>query len=314
MEAFSFALLPHTVRWQIASAILILAALLTGSVMTSRPAAALALIGLTGVAITLVQCCRYALASDVESLPNIGRHSRQVSRAIYRVVIAWLHLIQPFARAAGQLRGVLSPPKVEAPRTIRAPFPTLGDVGRALYLMGRGTTESRFWAERWVSTEVLLTRMTCRLRDSPLTRTLKIEDGWPTARDIRVAVKAFAWLDLLVLVEDHGAGRSMVRVGHRLRPAALSIIAALAIIASTIVSVRGETVIPWWAASAGGMIGLLLIGTAVWRSARTLAVASYVITQLALEINMWPVSTRSTWWRFRNRPRAAPMTPAQPQS
>jgi GT2 family glycosyltransferase len=311
-QAFSFALLPHRVRWQIASAILILASLLTG--MKSGPAVALAAIGLTGLGITVVQCVRYARASDVESLPNIGRYSQYASRAIYRVVIAWLHLIQPFARATGQLRGVLSPPKVVMKRTIRSPFPSPGDVLRTLYLMGHGTIESKFWAERWVSTEVLLTKMTCRLRDSPLTRTLKIEDGWPTARDIRVAVKAFAWLDLLVLVEDHGAGRSMVRVGHKLRPAALSVIAALAIIAWTIVEVRGETVIPWWAASTAGIIGLLLIGTAVWRSARTLAAASYVIRELALEVNMWPISTRSARWRFRNRRSAAPMTPAQPQS
>ena len=54
-----------------------------------------------GLAITVFQCVRYALASDIESLPNIGRHSRRASRAIYRLVIAWLHLLQPFARAAG---------------------------------------------------------------------------------------------------------------------------------------------------------------------------------------------------------------------
>ena len=247
MQAFSLALLPHTVRWQIASAILIVAALLTALVIGPVAATAVAAIGLTGAAITVVQCFRYALASDIESLPNIGRHSRHASRAIYRLVIAWLHLLQPFARATGQLRGVLSPPKVAAPRTSRAPFPSSGDVARALYLLGRGTLESRFWAERWIGAETLLTRMTDRLRESPLTRTLKIEDGWPTARDIRIAVRPFAWLDLLVLVEDHGAGRSLVRVGHRLRPAALSIIAALAIVAWTIVSLRGDSVIPSWA-------------------------------------------------------------------
>lgn len=293
MQAFSFALLPHTVRWQIASAILIIAALLTAFVIGPVAATAVAAIGLGGIAITVVQCARYALASDIESLPNIGQHSRHASRAIYRLVIAWLHLLQPFARAAGQLRGVLSPPKVVAPRTVRAPFPSPGDVARTLYLFARGTFESRFWTERWIGAETLLTRMTDRLRDSPLTRTLKIEDGWPPARDIRVAVRPFAWLDLLVLVEDHGAGRSLVRVGHRLRPAALSIVAALAIIAWTVVSVRGDAVMPWWAASAVGMTGLLLAGAALWRSTRTLAVAKHLITELAVEVDMQPISTGS---------------------
>ena len=171
--------------------------------------------------------------------PNIGRH-KGASRAIYRIVIAWLHLLQPFARATGQLRGVWSQPKVAAPRTSQAPFPSPGDVARALYLLGRGTLASKFWAERWIGAETLLTRMTDRLRESPLTRTLKVEDGWPAGRDIRIAVRRFAWLDLLVLVEDHGAGRSLVRVAHRLQPAVLSIIAALVIAAWTIVSLRGD--------------------------------------------------------------------------
>ena len=61
------------------------------------------------------QCVRYALASDIESLPTHRGHSRHASRAIYRLVIAWLHLLQPFARASGYLRGLLWPPRDRAP-------------------------------------------------------------------------------------------------------------------------------------------------------------------------------------------------------
>ena len=110
-QAFSLAFLPHTVRWQIVSAALIAAALLVGLVIGPAVGTPLAVIGIAGLAITVFQCVRYALASDIESLPNIGRHSRHASRAIYRVVIAWLHLLQPFARAAGYLRGLRSPPR-----------------------------------------------------------------------------------------------------------------------------------------------------------------------------------------------------------
>jgi glycosyltransferase involved in cell wall biosynthesis len=308
MHAFSLRLLPHTVRWQIVCAILIGAALLTALVIGPRAATAVAAMGLTGVAITVVQCFRYARASDIESLPNIGRHTRVASRVIYRLVIAWLHLLQPFARATGQLRGMLSLPKVAAPRTVTALCPSPGDMARALYLLGRGTLESKFWAERWIGTETLLTRMTDRLRESPLTRTLKIEDGWPTARDIRIAVRQFAWLDLLVLVEDHGAGRSLVRVAHRLRPAALSIIAALVIVAWTIVSLPGHIVRLSWVAGAGGVMGLLLAGAALWHSTRTLSVARHLITEIALEVDMQPIATRSVRWRARTRRSAAPMT------
>ena len=234
MQAFSLAFLPHTVRWQIVSATFVAAALLLGFVIgpaAARPAAAIGAIGLAGLAITVFQCVRYALASDIESLPDIGRYSRRASRAVYRLVIAWLHLLQPFARATGYLRGMLSPPTVAPPPAAREPRPSPGDLACALYLLGRGTIESRFWAERWIGADSLLTRMTDRLRSSPLTRSLEIEDGWPTARDIRVPVWPFAWLDLLVLVENHGAGRSLIRIGHRLQPSAFSIVAVLAIVA-----------------------------------------------------------------------------------
>ena len=303
-RAFSCAFLPHTVRWQLACALLIL----LGAVMRTPIAA----IGFAGVAITVVQCLRYALASDIEALPNVGRRSRPASRAVYRLVIAWLHLLQPFARSAGQLRGVLSPPRVAPARNVRARLPSPGDVARSLFLLGRGTIESRFWAERWIGAEALLTLLTDRLRESSLTRTLQIEDGWPIARDIRIAIGAFAWLDLLVLVENHGSGRSLIRIGHKLRPAALSIIAALAIVAWTIVSVRGTALIPSWAANASGLVGVLVAGAALWRSARTLSAARCLISELAVEVDMQPLGTKPPWWLSRRPPSDAPMTPAQP--
>ena len=117
------------------------------------------------------------------------------------------------------------------PPVVREPRPASGDLASTLYLLGRGTIESRFWAEHGIGADALLTRMTDRLRSSPLTRRLEIEDGWPTARDIRVPVRPFAWLDLLVLVENHGAGRSLIRIGYRVQPSVFSTVAVLAIVA-----------------------------------------------------------------------------------
>ena len=313
-QAFSWAVLPHTIRWQLACAILILAAPLARFLIGPMAAAVAAAIGVTGIVITAVQCFHYALASDIESLPNINHHSRRASRAIYRLVIAGLHLLQPFARAVGQLRGMLSPPKeAAAPRTIRAPLPSPGDVARTLYLLGRGTLESRFWAEKWIGAEALLTLMTDRLRHSPPTRTLQVEDDWPTARDISVAIGPFGWLDLLVLIENHGAGRSLVRVAYRLRPAALCIVAALMFITCAFASARPDTVIPSWAANAGGMIGLVLGGSALWRSARAFTAAKRLITELALELDIQPMPARSASPRSRRRPGAPRMTPRSDQ-
>lgn len=297
MQAFSLAFLPHTVRWQIVSATLIAVALLLGFVVGPAAAMPLAVFGLAGLAATIARCVRYALASDIESLPNIERHSRQASRAMYRVVIAWLHVVQPFARATGYLRGLWSPPAAAQPPA-QHPRSSLADVACTLNLLGRGTIESRFWAERWIGAEALLTLMTDRLRSSRLARTLEIEDGWLTASDIRVPVWPFAWLDLRVLVENHGAGRSLIRIGHRLQPAALSIVAALAIVAWPIARVQGATMVTTSIAGICSVIGVVLSGFALWRITRTLSVARTLIAELAREVDMQPLRTRLPW-RFR---------------
>jgi GT2 family glycosyltransferase len=309
MQAFAIAFLPHTVWWQIVSAALILAGLPAGVIIGAEAGTPVALIGLVGLAVTAVQCVRYALASDIESLPTIGRHSRQASRAIYRLVIAWLHVVQPFARAAGYLRGLRSPPAA-APSAFDLRS-LLSDVARTLHLLARGAIESRFWAERWIGAEELLTRMTDRLRSSPLARTIEIEDDWLTARDIRLPIWPFAWLDLRVLVENHGAGRSLVRIGNRLRLAALSIVAVLAIAAWPIARLQGDTLVTSAIAGVCSLIGVLLAGTALWRITRTLAVARQLIAELAQEVGMLPLRTRLPW-RLTRRPSDAPLAPAQP--
>ena len=314
MQAFSLAFLPHTVRWQIASATLVAAALLVGLVFgpeAARPAAAIGAIGLAGLAVTVCQCIRYALASDIESLPGIGRCSRRTSRAVYRLTIAWLHLLQPFARARGYLRGVLSPPTVAPPPAAREPRPSPVDLACALHLLGRGTIESRFWAERWVGAASLLTGMTDRLRSSPLTRSVDIEDGWPTPRDIRVPVWPFAWLDLLVLVENHGAGRSLIRIGHRLQPSVFSNVAVLAIVAWPLARLQDASVEASSIAAVSSLSGLVIAGTVFWRSARMLSTTRRLIAALAQDMEMQPLGTQSPGWRAPRRSSDALGTPVQ---
>ena len=306
MRRFSWAFLPHTVRWQIACAALVFAALVAGFAIKSAATAAVAAVGLVGLAITVLQCVRYALASDIEALPNIGRHSRRVSRAIYRGMITWLHLLQPFARAAGRLRGVLSPPNDAASRPPQAPRPTAGDVARMCYLVARGTIELQFWAQQWIGAEMFLTQMVDQFRESPLTRVLEVEDCWLTARDIRLAIGPFGWLDLLVLVENHGAGRSLVRVGHRWQPATLPIVAALAMVVGTSLSVLG-VMRPW--AAAIGLSGVVVAGAALWRSTRSLSVVTHVITELARGAKMQSLSVQSARWFSLRRPRAGAVMP-----
>jgi GT2 family glycosyltransferase len=311
MQAFSLAFLPHTVRWQAASAVLVAIGLAIAWVLGPVVGTAVSLIGVAGLVVTGVQCLRYSLASDIESLPNIGGRSRLASRAIYRTVIAWLHVVQPFARAAGYLRGRRSPPET-GESSAPSPRPTQGDLARALYLLGRGSSESRFWAERWIGAETLLSKITDRLRRSPLAHAVEIEDGWLTGRDVRVTIGRFAFLDLRVLVENHGANRSLIRIGHRLQLSAVSIVAALAAAVWPIARLQGVASLTPGAAALFSLFGVLLAAIGLWRITRTLSVARGVLSALAPEVDMQPLRTRLPWPVPRHRSSDPPLTTAEP--
>ena len=96
---------PHTAAWTLTCACLIVAGLLLGSLVSS--AFAIALLGVAGLVTTLARCISHAVATDISRIPHVGRFSVRSSRWICRGVIAWLHFIQPLARARGRLRGRL---------------------------------------------------------------------------------------------------------------------------------------------------------------------------------------------------------------
>lgn len=298
-HAYPFAFLPHQVRWQAGAVASMLLGLATAGVTGSGWALLAVVAGTVGLLITLVRCVHYALASDIETLPTIGRCSRPVSRVLYRTLIVWLHFIQPFARAAGRLRGTLSPPRTVPPdgqEGTRAPFPGFSDFVLAVRVLVSRGVEWQYWSERPVSVEKLLTSLTQRLRGTPRTRNLEIDDGWQADRDVRIAVGPFAWLDLGMLVEQHDAGRCLVRIRQRLRPAPLSVVAALTASACGVAVVRGGEVIPWQAAGPAGVVVALALGArALWSAGRTLATVRQLLTAFATRVDLQPLRAPAVW-------------------
>ena len=139
-DVHPFAFLPHSVKWQMISLALALAGVIVN--LTSELAWAAGLLlgaGGVGLAATIAKNISYALRSNVHALPG--------SRLWYRVAVAYLHFIQPFARVAGQIRGILSPPQVALPvaqrQTSRLPRPTGSESGRALLLLTGGVAEDQ---------------------------------------------------------------------------------------------------------------------------------------------------------------------------
>src|SRR5262249_3067601 len=212
-DVHPFAFLPHSIRWQVLSFVLALAGTAVALSRAHTWAAALLLTsGLLGIAVTVAKNVAYSLRSSVDSLPG---HA-----VWYRAIVAYLHFIQPIARLRGRIRGVLSPPSVALPQaqrqTSRGPRPSLAEIARALLLISGTVTEDRYWSETWTSTDRLLTRITEWLQRSRGVRTIEIDEGWSDDRDISVFIGRWAWLDIRALVEDHGAGKSLLRTSMHL--------------------------------------------------------------------------------------------------
>ncbi len=126
-------------------------------------------------------------------------------------------------------------------------------------------TEDRFWSEQWTSAERVLSRLADWLRRSRAVRTIEIDEGWSDDRDLSIPVGRWAWLDARALVEDHGGGKSMLRVSTHLRPTILGVVGALALGLALFVAAVFGVALRWPPAGAiTGGLTILVIAAALW--------------------------------------------------
>jgi sugar lactone lactonase YvrE len=269
--------------WQAVSGVLVLAGGLAAALDAPRWAVALLLAtGLGGVLVTIARNVTYALRSDLAPLtgPRLG----------LRAAIAWLHFLQPIARAWGRVRGTLTPPEV-AQRT-PAPAepsvrPSLRDGARAARLLFGGVIEDRFWSETWTSADQVLARLTAGLHRSRPGRRVAVDDGWSEDRDVSLLVGRWAWLDLRALVEEHERGRCLLRVGTSLRPTVLGVTAAVGIGAALTAAVIAGLAYRWPLASAVAALTTLGIGLfTATRTTLTSAIARQSVERVAASHEM----------------------------
>ena len=293
-DVHPFAFLPHSIKWQAISFALTIAGI--GVAVTQQHHWTSYLLlgsGLVGLAATVEKNIAYAMRSEVASLSG--------SRLWYRVTVAYLHFLQPLARLRGRVRGVLSPPTLEAPsaqpQTSRGPHPSPAEAWRALLLISGNVTEDRFWSESWTSADRVLSQLTDWLRRSRAVRSIEIDEGWSDDRDVSVFVGRWAWLDVRALVEEHGGGKSLLRLSTHLRPTTFGLVAALGIGgvllagamsgAAILASATSGTLRTW--RLAGALVSSLtvaLIVAVLWRTAQTTAIVRRGIARVTLGSGM----------------------------
>jgi len=213
--------LPHSPGWMLASTVLFLIGFF--GPLAGMDAAWLPLIaGTVGGAITLGRCLQCAWRSNLNGLPPLRGRSPRWSRVRYRLLIAWLHVLQPMARFAGRLRGLSVPYAVTAKHRTGHPWkasrPTGRDVLSLVGLVARGRAERSFWSEAWVSPTKLLTELVGVLRAARPAQVVDVDEGWRADRDLSLAIGKWGWLHVQTLVEEHAHGACLLRARCRLRP------------------------------------------------------------------------------------------------
>jgi O-antigen biosynthesis protein len=249
-DAHPFAYLPHSGRWQVAWVLMTVAA--AAAYAAHAPFAIPILVGAAATLVaTMFKCLMYGFHSDVSRLPAIGTHSRSASILIYRLTIAWLHFVQPFARLWGRVRGAVNRPAAHAARPSgrrRAPDPTVAGIGHALRLCLHLPVEQTYWSQRWVDATDLLRSMADRLRQQRVVRHIELDTGWWEDRDLTIVDRTWFRVDVRSLVEDHGGGKCLHRFALRSRlTAAIGVPLLLGIAAAAALRYTG---MPWLAALA----------------------------------------------------------------
>lgn len=218
--------LPHTTAWVGTSFAMMIVGFLSALEISERTGTLLMLVmglaGLCGMAVSVAKCVGCAVATDDRVLPMVPGRSAKRSRFIVRSVIAWLHFIQPLARQAGWWRGRFSSAEDAASHPApaparRRPSPSVDDLVLSIRVLAGRHTEECFWGDSWTTGEAILTRLVDQLSAMRLTRRVDIDDGWQLDRDVSVPVGSWGWLDVRAMIENHGSGRRLLRIGHRFR-------------------------------------------------------------------------------------------------
>ena len=314
-DVLPYQFLPHSPAWFAVSTGLLASGALVALTPYAGAAVVLSVAGALGWLVTVGRCVVFACQSDMSPLTPIDRWWRP-AKLSYRILIGWLHFIQPLARLWGRVRGMWSPPVVIDSEKVsrlpwRAPVPSREEALGATLLLVGGSAEERFWSERWITHDAILTEIVGWLRAVRPARPIEVDDGWRADRDLSLEVGRWGWLDVRALVEEHKEGRCLLRIGTRLRPSLLGAATALALALVLVGATSAGIALRWPSMSAACVAGVtVIVLRAAWGTTRAVAVLRRAVAGVAGTLNMQRLPahrTAGSYGAFRLRP----ATPSQ---
>ncbi|HTI38678.1 MAG TPA: glycosyltransferase [Vicinamibacterales bacterium] len=209
--ASGLSFLPTSAGWIVLSILLTLAGVTGLFIVPDAGRASLAL-GMIGLMTTVARCLSFAF--DVE-FPYGG--------VIDRLLIAWLHIVQPLARLRGRIRGHFAAPSELSETMAATSVRSLPSIGRALLLTAGVRLERRYWTENWTSLSSMLDQLVAALRRQRGAGRVDVDEGWSQRWDVALPIGGFGRLEARGLVEEHARGACLVRTSTRVRPTAAGI-------------------------------------------------------------------------------------------
>ncbi len=308
-DVLPFQFLPHSPAWFVVSTALLAAGVLVCLTPYVGAAVVLSAAGALGWLITAGRCVVFACQSDMSPLTPIDRWWRPATFS-YRALIGWLHFIQPLARLWGRARGMWSPPVVIDREKVsrlpwRAPVASREEALDATLLLAGGSAEERFWSERWIAHDAVLTEIVGWLRASRPARSVEVDDGWRADRDLSIEVGRWGWLDVRALVEEHKDGCCLLRIGTRLRPSLIGAATALALGLILVVSTSAAIALRWPSISAACVtVAATVLLRAAWETTRAVAVLRRAVAGVAgtLSVERLAGRTAGVYGTIRLRP------------
>ncbi len=193
--------LPQMVEWQ---ALTMLA--FAGAIFTPW---SLALAGLM-IAATFWQCWAHAQATKIDGLRTAVSPA---SRVRHRMMIAWMHYLQPWARLRGRIKGYFSGSNTtaEGKQLLEAaPWLSLGNSLRLLF----GRFDASYWDTHYTAIDDFLRAL--KKAGEEALAPVRCDDGWGQDYDLLLRACRTYSFKVKLTAEDHGGYKRMFRARMKL--------------------------------------------------------------------------------------------------
>lgn len=186
--------LPQMVEWQMLTALLFVTGLFAHWMLLPACLALLA----TGAG-----CVRHAFSSKIDDVAAPGKAWK------YRLMVIWLHFIQPWARVRGRIKGYFSDSNYsESGRALLAEAPRLSlvDTFKLLFVH----LDKTYWDTRYTGLDNFLNGL--RNCSAGALTPVRCDDGWRQSHDLILRSGRTFSFKLKVTAEDHGGMKRLFRV------------------------------------------------------------------------------------------------------